>query len=242
MQDYRESHSGEGYGKVYTKTYEAGFYSAQWSLLEKPLIKAIFQKIANQNKTKYLDFACGTGRIIKLAENYFNETWGVDVSDSMLEISKSNCNSSTLLNQDITSNRINKKFDVITAFRFFLNAQKQLRLNVLTEMHAMMNKNGYLIINVHVNANSPLGWVYRIRNKVRKKTIANTMSLECISKELNDSGFDIEEVHFYSYYPRTGPWFGALATKLILPIEKICRFIRVPRNFAQSFIVISRPI
>ncbi len=118
MQDYRESHSSDGYGKFYSETYKVGFYGSQWSLLEKPLLENIFEKISSENKVKYLDFACGTGRIIKLAESYFDDTCGVDVSDSMLEISKANCVNSKLLKQDITSNSLNEKFDVITAFRF----------------------------------------------------------------------------------------------------------------------------
>jgi ubiquinone/menaquinone biosynthesis C-methylase UbiE len=81
------------------------------------------------------------------------EAYGVDVSESMLSIAKKTVHSSNLLLCDLTKENIfpDNYFDLITAFRFFLNAQNDLRESVLDVFEKIITDDGYLIFNIHMN-------------------------------------------------------------------------------------------
>jgi hypothetical protein len=54
--DYRLSHTGEGYGEFYNKIYERGYYSALWLEVEKPTIESVLWPMGGRDRT-CLDFA-----------------------------------------------------------------------------------------------------------------------------------------------------------------------------------------
>jgi len=237
---YCLSHISNGHGVFYDKTYESGYYMYQWIELEKPLLKKIFQDMRDKGMKGHLDFACGTGRIAELGEGYFDKCLGVDVSEEMLDVARSRCKKTTLLKQDVLEENLEDKFNVITAFRFFLNAENELRKNILNVMNELLEDDGYLVANIHVNSNSILGYVYRIRNKLLKKNIANTMSFKEFEKYLGDAGFVVSEVYWYSYLPRIGWRFPWLYKLFMTPFEKICSSVHLlPRSMAQCFLVVA---
>ena len=81
--DYRSSHASADAAMEYERTYEAGYYAALWTKLEKPLVEATLRALGGPQK-KCLDFACGIGRITNIAAEHFAEVVGVDVSEAML--------------------------------------------------------------------------------------------------------------------------------------------------------------
>lgn len=196
---YRDSHSSEGYGQRYRRTYEKGYYHYQWIYLERPLIERLFKELVADGAKSYLDFACGTGRILSVAESFFNETTGVDVSESMLAEARSLCKRSMILNMDLTSDHLPDTFDVITAFRFFLNAEDELRSGALKAISGLLSERGVFLANIHVNRRSILGYVYRVRNRILKKTTANIEGYEEFENLLQSNGFKIENVYWYSF-------------------------------------------
>lgn len=236
---YRASHSEPCSGDLYSKTYREGYYLYQWQLLERPLLAKILRRQAASGARRLLDFACGTGRILSLAERHFPETWGVDVSDSMLAIARRECERSTLVCQDLTREPLAERFDLVTSFRFFLNAEPDLRARALVALRRCLRPDGVLIANVHVNRRSPLGVAYRTRNWLLDEQRANTLGYEEFERLLNAHGFVVEEVHWYSYLPRTGPWLGWVPRLMMRPVETLCRALPfVPRWMAQSFLVV----
>lgn len=239
---YRESHAGKDYGSIYQKTYREGYYYTQWVKLEKPILEELFQRFSEKGAKKYLDFACGTGRILSLGEQYFNETVGVDVSDTMLDYAKKACKKSRIVNKDITKEKFPfGKFDVITAFRFFLNADSTLREEVLDSLYSMLSDDGVLITNIHVNSKSILGYAYRIRNRWLRREKANVLGYEELSSILVERGYEIQMTKYYSYFPRIGWYFPPLIERLFMPVEKICSNIPlIPYSIAQSFIVVCK--
>jgi len=239
--NYRASHISLGHGSYYDKTYDEGFYKYQWIYLEQPMLMNIFQDLSKQKKVmSSLDFACGTGRITKLCEDYFERCTGVDVSDEMLKVASKKCPRTNLIRQDISHQILKEKFDVVTAFRFFLNAEHTLNIKILDSINQMLTDNGCLIANIHVNSNSVLGYMYRLRNKILNRNIANTMSFDTFNKYLEDAGFYVSQVYWYSYLPRVGwrwPW---IYKTFMLPFEKMCiSFHLLPRSMAQCFLVVA---
>jgi 2-polyprenyl-3-methyl-5-hydroxy-6-metoxy-1,4-benzoquinol methylase len=246
---YRCSHSSDGYGELYSKTYQEGYYYYQWNLIEKPLLEKIFNEIENKDNLEYLDFACGTGRILSIAEKSFKRTCGIDVSETMLKQAKDTCKKSKLLNIDITKETIANKFDVITAFRFFLNAEKKLRHDVLETFSKILNENGLLIINIHVNSKSLMGFFYKMRNMlfkvIKNESLAKICSFEEMNDLLREQGFTIKKVYWYSFLPRTGWYLGWVPKYFMLSVEKYCqKSIFIPKSMAQSFLIVAqkRPI
>ena len=96
--DYRSSHATADAAIEYERTYEAGYYAALWSKLEKPLVEATLRALGGPQK-KCLDFACGTGRITNIAAEHFSEAVGATYlrpcSPSRAVRAMSGCSTST---------------------------------------------------------------------------------------------------------------------------------------------------
>lgn len=238
---YRDSHASSGYGEIYKKTYEEGYYASQWDEIERPILERLFRDAKAKGARSYFDFACGTGRILSVGERYFDCTTGADVSEAMLSVASKVCQKSKILKTDITKNQIEERFDVITAFRFFLNSENELSELVLESLRKMMKDDGFFIANIHVNKLSPLGCIYRLRNFLKREVVANTMGYQEFEELLKKHGFSVEKVCWYSYLPRIGWHFGPISKRLMLPVEKI--FEKIPflsKVLAQSFVVVAR--
>jgi SAM-dependent methyltransferase len=237
--DYRLSHSAPGYGEHYDALYRRGYEREQWTRLERPFLQDTFRDLAASGARSILDFACGTGRILELAESYFPVTWGVDVSAPMLEIAQRRCRGSMLLLTDLTVNPMEFRFDVVTAFRFFLGAEPELRSAALRSLRAMLRPGGTLIANVHVNRSSPLGVAERLAKRLSPGRDVEPMGFDEFEALLTAHGFQIRTLHWYSYLPRTGPWLRWLPRYLMSPVETVCtRLPLVPKWIAQSFVVV----
>ena len=72
----------------------------------------------NINKDTYLDLACGTGNITQYVGKSFRQVWGVDLSSEMLSEAENKLKNTgiraKLIQQNICSLNLNKKFDLIT--------------------------------------------------------------------------------------------------------------------------------
>lgn len=239
--DYRDSHASTDYGELYRKTYETGYYHYQWERIEKPLLEGVMTDLYASGKRRCLDFACGTGRITGVLEGIFPSVTGVDVSATMLEQARESCSKAEFIQRDITREPLNESFDVATAFRFFLNAQPALRSSALDAIASVLDAEGRLVMNIHVNRTSILGFIYRLRNRLKGRVVANTCGYEEIERCLQDAGFEIESVYWYSYLPRTGWRMSGVARVMMMPVEKFCRwFPLIPERLAQSFLIVAR--
>lgn len=139
-------HKGENYHEKFEKLIGRKII---WNL-EKNIIKEF---IKNKEITNHLDFAAGTGRIAELLQKEVAEQWLLDSSKRMLDHAKKILDSSrtNFIDQDFNEVELNKKFDLITAFRFFPNAEIFLRDQAMKFISNHLNKNGILILNNHYN-------------------------------------------------------------------------------------------
>lgn len=149
--DYSSSHLHAG------TAYQARFQvrpgrAAMWDL-EQVLIKRIFTRIAPR---RALDFATGTGRIVAALETCLPncELHGIDISEDMLAVARSKCRhvSFHLMDGRQALNEFGPAaFDLVTAFRFFPNADAALREDVADQIAALTRPGGYVVLNNHRN-------------------------------------------------------------------------------------------
>ena len=119
---YRESHLHKGWG--YHTTFSSLRYRATIWRLEQRLLFEIVRDNFPTEPPRYLDFACGTGRILGHLAPYCESALGVDVSASMLDVARRKVKRAEIIEADLTrDDRLcGQEFDLITAFRFFPNA------------------------------------------------------------------------------------------------------------------------
>jgi SAM-dependent methyltransferase len=236
--DYRDSHAVPSAGAAYNKTYEVGYYAALWNKIERPLLEEILRQFGGPGR-KCLDFACGTGRITDVAAQYFGEVVGVDVSAAMLACVTAAANV-RVLQVDITHDSLGETFDVITAFRFFLNAGQRLREEALDSMRDHLKETGRLVCNVHMNAASPFGVAARIVNHLPFSRVRNTMRAGEMTALLHSAGFSVERVIGYGYLPRPGHLLPHFCERCVEPAEQIAKAIRMPARFAQQLLFVAK--
>ena len=208
--DYRDSHKAKEKGRDYDESFADLPYRRFIWEWERGIIKRTVLEKHNEIKNPaILDFACGTGRILTDLENYSKDVTGIDVSDSMLEQASKKITHAKLLKGDITKNEGHfqpEQFDVITAFRFFLNAQNGLRKDVLEKFQLYLKPNGVFVFNVHANATHPgviaAKSILWLKNKFRReKPIQNSLSIFKVKRLLNEYNFQVIGVHHRNIIP-----------------------------------------
>ena len=156
---YRESHLEKGYD--YHESFSRYPHRAMLWQLERTVLDQVLDQCFTDGKPKHLDFACGTGRIISYLMDRTAHPTGVDVAPSMLAIARAGAPGATIVQADLTrENRLgDERFDLITAFRFFSNAEPSLRLEAMRSLARHLTDKGLLVFNNHKNAGS---MVYRL--------------------------------------------------------------------------------
>lgn len=159
-EDYRESHQQRG--GCYDATIFSSPLDAYMDRWEATYLAQILPRLFPASIPRYLDFACGTGRITQRIAPHAVETYGIDVSQSMLDAAHKKCNAARFMCADLTRSTLDLGlFDLASAFRFFGNAQDELRSAALAAISRHLRPGGYLIINNHRNPRSLLGLWHR---------------------------------------------------------------------------------
>jgi predicted TPR repeat methyltransferase len=200
---YRESHKYQEKGTE----YEAYYQNKEWQKFlwsrEQDILVKILEKYFAGKEINMLDFACGTGRIAEFLENRVKTSTGVDVSGSMLAIAKEKLKRTEIIEADITTENIIKprKFNLITAFRFFLNAEPELRSAAIKAIAELLDDDGYLVFNNHQNSGSP--WIRLRHAHYRKKDpggVYNVMSIEQMKNLVEEAGLEIIEIYPVGFF------------------------------------------
>jgi SAM-dependent methyltransferase len=149
--DYRRSHAAKG--ADYDSTLAASPFDAYMTACETHWLARFVERAYPHGVGRYLDFACGTGRITSIVAPRARESVGVDVSASMLEVARAKCAGARFVQADITVSPQFEpdSFDLVTAFRFLGNAQQELRTAALRAIARVLRPGGHLIVNSHRN-------------------------------------------------------------------------------------------
>lgn len=129
----------------------------------RPLIRGL---VAGRGESLALDFATGTGRVLKLLEDEVPAVVGIDTSPAMLAAARARVPRARLVLGDLLEepSLIGTGFDIITAFRFFLNVEPGLRRPVLMDLSGRLrDRDSRLIFNVHRNSHGLDGFPARTR-------------------------------------------------------------------------------
>lgn len=172
--------------------------------IERPLLSGILSQMDGIESWECLDFACGTGRITSLLADYAKRIIGVDVSAAMMEMISRRDNVE-LIQRNIIEHPLEERFALLTAFRFFVNSEPELREAAMAALAKHALPDARLLANVHVNSWSPMGVLYRTRNFLLRKTMNRTLSHAEFIALAKRHGFHAEQTHWYGFSPRIGP-------------------------------------
>ncbi|HEX8036791.1 MAG TPA: class I SAM-dependent methyltransferase [Ktedonobacterales bacterium] len=186
------------------KIYDPARYDSWVWELYKPYLIQIVQRLASTGeRLKYLDFACGTGRIIAVIESLATESLGVDISQPMLDFASRKVSHTTLRCGDILAqpDLADFDYDLITAFRFFLNTEPEMRTLVMRSLASRLSKaDGKLIFNIHSNSWSVDG-IKSLYRRLRGWPPVNAMPYSQVHRLVEDAGLEIEAWYGFALWP-----------------------------------------
>lgn len=162
-QDYRSSHTSKG-ADYHARFHDAPHRAMLWRQ-EQYVLAEILKRYFPIEKPRHLDFACGTARVLEFCAPCASESIGVDISASMLDAARQRGVPGRLIETDITRDNVleGEKFDLITAFRFFPNAEEQLRKEAMECLVPLLSERGVVVFNNHLNSSSLIDTARRVR-------------------------------------------------------------------------------
>ncbi len=218
--------------------------------LEKQVLERVFAEMGSRDKS-LMDFACGSGRWTCVWEDYFANALGVDVSEQMISVARDKCHKAEFLVTDITSDDVDstlegRTYDVITAFRFYKNAQESLRQSATKALPKYLKDGGLFIFDLHLNTFSFMGILASLMRFLRfpklfgmSQLLIRTMSLRDIQTLFKDSEFEVIDHYGMGVLP-------GRANMMVLPrpwLHKIETFFttrKILRGLSYNVLVIAR--
>jgi len=205
---------------------------------EQRCLGEIVGRYRREGDMKHLDFACGTGRILEYLERFDRALCvGVDISPSMLDIARQRTTRSEIIEGDITQRDIlgKRTFSLITAFRFFPNAQDDLREDAMRVLASHLDSHGVLVFNNHKNLAFPAN---RLMRRVGRG-FERGMTRQEAEHLASTAGLRIQDVYHFGAIPEMGH-------RLLLPLSLLemlenslsrCNFLR---NYALNQVYVCR--
>lgn len=235
--DYRNSHLEREKGKTYHETFSSEPYRKMIWQLEKDILDRILISYFQNTEIHHLDFACGTGRILSYLEDRTKNSVGVDISASMLEIARDNNRAAEIIEADLTSEDVlgERKFNLITAFRFFPNAQPELRKQVMNLLSIHLEDNGYIVFNNHKNSGSTRNRLARLIGRRGYKG----MSITEVEMLLAEFELEIAEKYHLSVFPASDTHM-LLPLFLLQKVETRLSKCHILQNYGENIIFVCR--
>ena len=193
---YGDSHKAEGMGERYDHLYATDLWHMFLWSREQRILSDFLDSYFQGRDIHLLDFACGTGRLTSFFENRVTTSVGVDVSESMLEKARQRLNRTELIQADLTKGNVlqGRKFNLITAFRFFLNAEPKLRQAVMAVLVPLLTEDGYFVFNNHRNISSPMVRLRYIWGCKIRGGRGNFMSTKEMKNLVEDFGLEVAKI------------------------------------------------
>jgi SAM-dependent methyltransferase len=227
--------SGLSYDRSLANRFELAIFD-----LEHVLLLDLFRRLRSSDPTtRYLDFACGTGRILAVFKDLIHSKVGVDTSPGQLELASHKVPDAELVCGNVVTNPellSGRQFDLITSFRLLLNLEPDNRVPILRALRAHLAPGGYLIVDNHMNRYSMLGLIALLAHKVLRvprkplvpagrRGIISTLSEREMRRTLAAAGLQIREVHRIFVFPGYKSLL-LLPRRWLVPLE--ARLSRVP--------------
>ena len=235
--DYRNSHCQPGKGESYHAAFANNPYRRMVWEMEQAVLDRILKEFVGESRPTHLDFACGTGRILGFLGGRMAQSTGVDVSSDMLAVARRENPGAEILEADLTREDVlgERTFDVITAFRFFPNAQPELRREVMRVLVGHLAPGGVLVFNNHRNAGSLrirlTRWLGRRKGRGWSRAEAEALVAE--------AGLTVAAVHPLCVFPASER-HPLLPVGLVRGIEQAARRCPWLGRWGENQIVVCR--
>jgi ubiquinone/menaquinone biosynthesis C-methylase UbiE len=235
---YRDSHKYQSKGAEYEQYYSTQRWERFLWSREQKIIRQILEKYFTGRDVHLLDFACGTGRITGLLEGRVKTSTGVDVSGSMLAVARNKLKQTEIIKADITVDNVleGRKFNLITAFRFFVNAEPSLRSAAMKTIAKLLSKDGFLVFNNHQSLGSP--WIklhYMRHRKKNPQGIFNVMTIDEMKRLVEEVEMEMVELYPVGFFHPPKIMVSQVVTGAI---EKICCKFKSLALFSESPIAV----
>jgi SAM-dependent methyltransferase len=231
----RPSQSGEAYDLSLANRFELTIFE-----LEHEVLHDLFRRLRSSNpNTRYLDFACGTGRILAVFHRLVGRPLGVDTSPGQLALARKKVPGAELIHGNVVTEPGllgDRRFDLITSFRLLLHLEPANRIAILRALRDRLAEGGRLIVDNHMNRYSILGIMALLAHKVLgiprkphvppgRRGIIGTMSESEVRTALAVAGLEVEEIRRIFVLPGHES-FLPLPARWLVPVERF--FSRVP--------------
>ena len=235
VESYRESHMEPGRGSSYDRVFRENAHRAIIWELEQRAMDDVVRRFFADRPIRHLDFACGTARIVCYLEDRAIQSTGVDVSPSMLEVARANVRKAEILHADLTRENVlgQRQFDLITAFRFFPNAEPALRRDAMAALVKHLAPGGYIVFNNHTNQSSMLNRLCRLL--CRGGTLGMTQAE--VDELVAAAGLKIEKVYPIGLMPATERHLF-MPRQVLRAIERMASACGVFRGLSQNLIFV----
>jgi len=155
------------------------------SIVNKPIIDFADKICLNGN---ILDIGCGTGLPIT---KYFSERnfsiIGIDTSDKMLEIAKSNeIKNAQFLLCDFYNFDLNERFDGIIAWDSLFHFPKQYQKDIYHKVYGLLNPGGFFLFTHGKEENEHVDEMFG------EKFYYSCLSKDFVIELMNEIGFELE--------------------------------------------------
>jgi SAM-dependent methyltransferase len=234
---YTESH--KGHGRDYHESFkpEVNPYRAMLWRLEKGALDQILRQFLGSGKVAHLDFACGTGRVLGHFQGRVGSSTGLDVSASMMEVAREVAPTAEFIEADLTRQDVlgTRQFDFITAFRFFPNAEPELRRAVITALAKHLAPKGVLVFNNHKNRNSVRR---RLSRLLGREVPAPTMTHAEVEALVQSVGLQVLQAVPLANLP-VSEYHLLLPVSLVEPLERRMSTVAALAGLAGDVIYVS---
>ena len=236
MSGYRESHLAKG-AEYHLSFSKLPHRSMVWSL-ERRLVLGIVKNSFPDSRPTHLDFASGTGRFLELLAPLSSTSTGVDLSESMLRVARQRLRDVEFVEGDITRDDVldDREFDLITAFRFFANAEPDLKWDALEVLKRHLAPDGILVFNNHLNRHSLLRTTLRVMNRHHSHHDGTTewgMSREETYQLVGEAGLRVEDEYPLAILPFTDRhmfWPKSVLERIELNLARVSLLTPLAQN------------
>ena len=226
----RPEASGASYDLAVENRFELAIYE-----LERWHLRKLFATYCHADpNTRYLDFACGTGRILSVFRDLIAVRTGVDTSPGQLERARHKDPAARLVCGNLVDDPDllgGARFDLVTCFRLFLNLESEYRVPILKRIRELLAPGGRVILDNHMNRYSALGLMAVLAHRglgiprkpfvpPGRRGIISTMSEREMRRTLAAAGLEVELVIRLCVLPGHGS-FTLLPERWLVPVERV---------------------
>lgn len=241
MKDYRLSHTSERIARQYEDiVYKEGSYDDMlWQWEQGILERELGELQRTTRDIEYLDFGCGTGRILVFLEDKVATSVGVDPAEAMLARACIRVRKAELIHADITQEDVlfGKQFDLITAFRIFLNSQPELRDEMFQVLlPKLRNKHSLFVFNIHGNL-----WSHRIFTKLwlwlrgKRLSAATKNEMRALARR---HGLEIVRWYGFGLLPKI--IYRVIGSPVAFRIDKLFSWIPGARHVSYDLVFVCK--